>query len=151
MIDEADAFHPGLGRIVGVVRHEHGDEALCLPQLEVMRRRLVNQELVLIVTGLRLDAFEAIVRVREMNQQAAVLWQLSHADPVVAGVVPVVPLSQDLTRVTQVGDREVLLHSRLHDVEDHEHLGILDVRNNAVPLESPPVVDHPGPAVVDVG
>ncbi len=109
----------------------------------------MNGQLVLVVPLLRLHALEPEVGGREEHQQPVGVRQRLLPDDVVPGVVPVLAPGVDLPRVPEVGQREELVGPRLEDVEDHEQPGVLHVRDDAVVVVAPPVVDEPRPAVVE--
>ena len=108
-----------------------------LAQLEMLRRHLMDQEFVLVVPLDRLDAVHPVVSSREEDQEVLVRRQESGLDLFIGRPVPMVALLDDPLGMPEVGQSEPLLAEGLEDVEDDEHLRVLDVSDHPVPGVSP--------------
>ena len=106
--------------------------------------------LVLIMAPLFFDAFQAKMCLGKMDEKARVYGQPERPHRIVSRVVPVFTPIQDLTRMPQVARREELLDACLQDVKNDEHLGLLHVRDDTVPLVSQNVVDDTRAAVIEI-
>ena len=65
--------------------------------------------------------------------------------------IPVIAPGEDFSGMPEVGGGEVFFAEGLQDVEDDERARFLEINDDPVPGVSPIVVDHPGPAVIEVG
>ena len=116
---------------------EHGHEPGGLAELEMLGRRLMDQEFILVVTPDRLDALKAVMSQRKEDEEVPVCRQSPVLDLLINCLVPMIAMGENPLAMPEVGQCEPILTAGFEDIKDDEQLRILKIDDGPVPIIPP--------------